>query len=282
MPKSEFRNGMQLDDALRQLAHDPAAPLDPFELGLRLAADEYPDLDVPVYLARVDELADRLAPKLSGSLLRKVTTLAAFLFESEGFAGNDADYYDARNSYLNDVLDRRLGIPLTLSLLAGAVGTRCGLDVVGVGLPGHFVAKASEDGAEVIFDPFGGGRVLDRDGCAELVRQATGQPFAATDDAVCACPPGLVLVRMLSNLKGVYLKRGDFGRAARVMGRLVTLRPDDPTQRRDLGVTLVHAGRPGASLGHLGAYLAAVPDAADFDAVAEFRKRARAAVAKWN
>ena len=87
---------------------------------------------------------------------------------------------------------------------------------------------------------------------------------------------------MLSNLKGVYLQRGDFARAARVIGRLVTLRPSDPTQRRDLGVTLVHAGRPGAAVDHLGAYLRDLPDAADHDAVAEFRKRALAAVAKWN
>lgn len=273
---------MDLDHALQTLAADPAAPIDPFELGLHLAADEYPGLDVPVYLSRLDDLADRLAPRLAGSLPERVAALTGFLFAAEGFAGNEADYYDPRNSYLNEVLDRRLGIPLTLSLLAAAVGDRCGLTVVGVGLPGHFVAKAVAGGEEVIFDPFGGGRVLDRDACAELVRAATGQPFAATDAALAACPPGLVAVRMLSNLKGVYLQRGDFARAARVIGRLVQLRPGDPTQRRDLGVTLVHAGRPGAALDHLQAYLRAAPEADDFDAVAEFRKRALAAVARWN
>ena len=273
---------MNVDQALRTLAANPAAPIDPFELGLHLAADEYPDLDVPVYLSRLDALADRLLPRLAGPLPDRVAVLTTFLFDEEGFAGNEADYYDPRNSYLSDVLDRRLGIPLTLSLLAVAVGERCGLATAGVALPGHFVAKATAAGEEVLFDPFHAGRVLGRAACAELVRAVTGQPFAATDAAVRACPPGLIAVRMLSNLKGVYLHRGDFGRAARTLDRLVTLLPDDPAQRRDLGVTLVHAGRPGAAVDHLGAYLAAVPDADDRDAVAEFRKRALAAVARWN
>ena len=273
---------MDLDHALQALAADPTADVDPFELGLHLAADEYPDLDVPVYLTRLDALADRLPARPGATLAERVADLCDLLFADEGFAGNEADYYDPRNSYLSDLLDRKLGIPLTLSLLAVAVGRRAGLDVVGVGLPGHFVAKATAGPAEVIFDPFHGGRVLDRAACAELVRAATGQPFAATDAAVRACPPGLIAVRMLSNLKGVYLQRGDFGRAARTIGRLVTLLPSDPTQQRDLGVTLVHAGRPGAAIDPLGAYLQAVPDAADRDAVAEFRKRAVAAVAKWN
>ncbi len=273
---------MDLDDTLRTLARDPAAAVDPFELGLHLAADEYPDLDVPVYLSRLDTLADRLAPRLDAPLAQQVSALTGFLFEQEGFAGNEADYYDPRNSYLSDVLDRRLGIPLTLSLLAMAVGERCGLAVHGVGLPGHFVARATAGDEEVVFDPFGGGRLLSRDGCAELVRAATGQPFATTDAALRPCPPGQIAVRLLSNLKGIYLQKGDFSRAARTIGRLVTLLPGHPLQRRDLGVSLVHAGRPGAAVGHLGAYLEAVPDAADRDTVAEFRKRALAAVARWN
>lgn len=273
---------MDLDATLRTLASDPTADVDPFELGLQLARDEYPDLDVPVYLSRLDELADRLAPRMGGPLGQQVAALTRFLFDEEGFGGNESAYYDPRNSYLCDVLDRKLGIPLTLSLLAMAVGERCGLAVHGVGLPGHFVARATGGGEEVIFDPFGGGRVLSRDGCAELVRAATGQPFATSDAVLRPCPPGLVAVRMLSNLKGIYLQTGDFPRAARTIGRLVTLLPGDATQRRDLGVTLVHAGRPGAAVDHLGAYLAAVPEAADRDAVAEFRKRALAAVARWN
>src|SRR5438093_9645650 len=114
-----------------------------------------------------------------------------------GFRGNRQDYYDARNSYLNEVLDRRTGIPITLSAVAMAVGGRAGLAVVGVGLPGHFVAKAVGDGREVIFDPFHGGRVLSREDCEILVEKVVGTPFAATAEALRPVPLGPIVERML-------------------------------------------------------------------------------------
>src|SRR5438105_10116037 len=107
-----------------------------------------------------------------------------------------------------------------------AVGTRAGLDVVGVGLPGHSVAKASDaSGHDILFDPFHGGQFLDADGCEQLVAAVTGQPFALTAEATAAAPPGQIAVRMLNNLKAVYLRDSDFPRAARVMERLVQLAP---------------------------------------------------------
>ncbi len=273
---------MNLDATLSRLAADPFVPVDLAEFALHLAADEYPDLDVPAYLARLDAYAEALAPRLAGSLPDRVAELAHLLFEEEGFAGNGEDYYDPRNSYLSDVLDRKLGLPITLSVLAIGVGTRAGLAVAGVGLPGHFVARADDGEAEVIFDPFHGGQFLDRAGCARLVEAVTGRPFAATDDAVAATPPGFVVRRMLTNLKGVYLRGPDYPRAARVTARLVQLAPDDPTLRRDLGVTLVHAGRPGPAIDHLAAYLEAAPAAEDAEAVGEVLKEAQKEVARWN
>jgi regulator of sirC expression with transglutaminase-like and TPR domain len=248
-----------------------------------LARDEYPDLDAPVYLARLDSLAADLRPRLVGSLSARTAELAHFLFEEQGFAGNADDYYDPRNSYLSDVLDRRLGIPITLSVLAMAVGARAGLTVAGVGLPGHFVAKASDaSGHDILFDPFHGGQFLDADGCEQLVAAVTGHPFTLTARAVAATPPGLIAVRMLNNLKAVYLRDSDFVRAARVMERLVQLGPGDPVQRRDLGVSLVHAGKPGRAIGHLRLYLDHVPSADDAEAVRGFLDRATAEVARWN
>ena len=273
---------MDVDATLRRLAADPFAPVDLAALALHLAADEYPELDVPSYLARLDGYAAALAPRLAGPLADRVAELAALLFDEEGFVGNAEEYYDPRNSYLNDVLDRKLGIPLTLSLVAMAVGGRAGLTVHGVGLPGHFVAKASAGDDELLFDPYHGGGVLDPDGCAELIEAATGRPFAVTDDVLEPTPPGLIARRMLTNLKGVYLREQDFARAARVTGRLAVLAPDDPTQLRDLGVTLAHAGQPGKAIDPLAAYLAAAPDAADADAVGDFLKDARRQVARWN
>ena len=274
---------MDLDATLAALAADPSQPVDLAELALHLARDEYPDLDVPTYLARLDALADELRPRLTGSLSARTAELAHFLFEERGFAGNADDYYDPRNSYLNDVLDRKLGIPITLSVLAMAVGTRAGLDVVGVGLPGHFVAKASDaSGHDILFDPFHGGQFLDADGCERLVSAVTGGPFTLTAEATEPTPPGLIAARMLNNLKAVYLRGSDFVRAVRVMERLVQLDPDDPVQRRDLGVSLVHAGRPGRAIAHLRLYLDRLPGADDADAARGFLDRATAEVARWN
>src|SRR5207245_2321666 len=124
------------------------------ELALGLARDEYPDLDVEAYLSELAGMAHEAARYLRGGLEARVTGLCRYLFHEMGFRGNQQDYYDPRNSYLNQVLDRRTGIPIALSVVAMAVGNRAGLEVVGVGLPGHFVVKAVADGQEILFDPF--------------------------------------------------------------------------------------------------------------------------------
>lgn len=275
---------MTLDTALAVLANDPFTAVDLAELSLRLAADEYPNLDVPAYLARLDDLAARVRPRLARArtLTDKVTELTHFLFVEEEFDGNSAAYYDPRNSYLNDVLDRKLGIPLSLSVLAVRVGTAAGLRVFGVGLPGHFVAKAMDSDGQVLFDPFNGGQLLDGPACEGLVSAVTGHPFHATEDSLAATPPGLIVQRMLNNLKATYLREPDFPRAARVIRRLLQVAPGDVTQRRDLGVSLVHAEQPGPAIDHLNAYLAAAPNADDYDVVKGFLREARKQVAKWN
>lgn len=276
---------MDLDATLAQLAADPFAPVDLAELALHVAADEYPHLDIPAYLARLDELADAARPRVEAAdaLTDRVVALAGVLFGEFRFEGNADDYYDPRNSYLNDVLDRRLGLPITLAILAGAVAGRCGLTVHGVGLPGHFISKAVDpSGAEVLFDPYHGGHVLDRPGCEALIEAVTGRPFAATDDTLAATPPGFVAQRLLTNLKGSYLREPDYPRAARVIGRLVRLTPGDAVQRRDYGVALLHAGKPGQAIDQLEVYLAARPGADDAGAVRAFLSDARRDVAKWN
>ncbi len=271
---------MNLDETLPRLADDPTLDLDLAELALAVAADEYPGLAVADGLARLDALADELSPRLVGSLEGRVAELSNFLFEERGFTGNATDYYDARNSYLNDVLDRKLGIPLTLSLVAMAVGRRCGLDIEGVGLPGHFIARAVGSADDILFDPYHGGQFLDRDACSMLVTTVTGQPYTVTDACLEAIPPGCFVLRMLTNLKGTYLRQADYARAARTVRRLSQLLPDDATQRRDLGVCLVHADHPGAAIDHLEAYLRGDP--ADGEVVAAFLQQAHRHLAKWN
>jgi regulator of sirC expression with transglutaminase-like and TPR domain len=273
---------MNLDAALALLAGNADSALDLAEVALLLARAEYATLDIDAYLAELNALAHEVRPRLRGPLEARTDALCRYLFHDLGFRGNRRDYYDPRNSYLNEVLDRRTGLPIALSAVAMAIGTRAGLTVVGVGLPGHFVAKAVEGEHEVIFDPFHGGRRLTPEECAILVEQTTGVPFHATPDALRPVPLGLIVLRMLTNLKGVYLRQGDFPRAVRVIEQLCLLSPDDVLQRRDLGAALIQDGRPGPSIAHLEAYLAARPDAGDGEAVGCLLRAARMTVAGWN
>src|SRR5438270_3859633 len=136
---------MELDQALDQLAHDATAPLDVAELALCLARDEYANLDVEAYLSELTGMAHEAKNYLGGSIEARVFGLCRYLFHEMGFRGNVQDYYDPRNSYLNEVLDRRTGLPITLAVVAMAIGRRAGLQIAGIGLPGHFVAMASAD-----------------------------------------------------------------------------------------------------------------------------------------
>jgi regulator of sirC expression with transglutaminase-like and TPR domain len=272
---------MELDAALQQLAEDPTSNVDLAEVALRLAADEYSGLDVEGYLSELDGMAHEARRYLSGNLAARLNGLCRYLFHEMGFHGNTQAYYDPRNSYLNDVLDRRTGIPITLSVVAMAVGSRAGLEVVGVGLPGHFVAKAADGGQEALFDPFHGGRHLTPDECEQLVAQATGRPFRAGASALQATANGHIIQRMLNNLKAIYAGAEDYPRAVRTIERLRQLAPDDVGLRRDLGDMLLQAGQPGRAIDHLAAYLAAVPEGSAAEA-RQLLDRARGQVARWN
>jgi regulator of sirC expression with transglutaminase-like and TPR domain len=273
---------MNLDAALTLLAGNPSAPLDLAELALQLARDEYPDLDVEAYLNELAGMAHEARTLLRGGLKARVRGLCRYLFHDMGFRGNTQEYYDARNSYFNDVLDRRTGIPITLSAVVMTVGARAGLRIAGVGLPGHFIVKAVEDGKEVLFDPFHGGRLLTPDDCETLVEQVTGTSFAADTQTLQAVPLGAIVVRMLTNLKAVYLRDGDYGRGVRIIERLRQIVPSDPLQLRDLGAALFQAGRHGSAIEPLSAYLRVVPQASDRDTVLQLLAQAKSQVARWN
>lgn len=277
-----YNEAMNLDAALDRLAHDPSTPLDIAEVSLYLARDEYPELDVEAHLAEIDGMAHEARSYLRGALESRVAGLCRYLFHEMGFRGNQRDYYDPRNSYLNQVLERRTGIPISLSAVVMAVGARAGMTIQGIGLPGHFVVKAVDDGQQLLFDPFHGGRQLTTTDCENLVLQVTRRAFTATPEQLRAVPLGLIVGRMLSNLKGIYLQQGDLDRSVRVMQHLCRLQPHELAHRRDLGATLLQAGLPGKAIDHLAAYVDALPQANDAVAVQQMLGQARAQVAGWN
>jgi regulator of sirC expression with transglutaminase-like and TPR domain len=282
--QSLFRNNgkMNLDLTLQTLAHDPTTPLEVAEVALYLARDEFPNLDVEAHLSELAAMGHEASGFVRGDFPARVHGLCRYLFHELGFHGNDRNYYDPQNSYLNQVLERRTGIPISLSAITMAVGRRAGLEVVGVGLPGHFVVKVIGGTEEKFIDPFHGGRIISFEECAILVEKATGHPFQATTEALEPSPPGLILQRMLNNLKGIYLGQKDFARAVRVMERLFQLQPADPSQRRDLGVGYLQTGQPGKAIDHLQAYLTAHPHAPDIDTVQEVLNQAHKSLAPWN
>jgi len=278
-----YHNTMNLDTALTLLAQNPLAPLDLATLTLLLARDEHPDLDVEAYLAELEAMAHEARHQMQGSLRTRLEGLCRYLFHDLGFEGNTKDYYDPRNSYLNEVLDRRTGLPITLSVVAMCVGQRTGLNVQGVGLPGHFIVKVvSPKGQDVLFDPFHGGRILTPEQCERLVKEIVGTEFTATAETLQAVPLGAIVLRMLTNLKGIYLQQGDFVRAVRIIGRLRQLNPTDLLQLRDLGASLLQADQPGQAIDPLRSYLDAVPAAQDAADVRRLLDQAKTAVARWN
>lgn len=267
---------------LQLLAKNPSADVDVAALALLLARDEFPKLDVEGCLSEIDAMAHDARNYMRGDVDAKLTGLCRYLFHEMGFRGNLQHYYEPANSYFNQVLERRTGIPISLCAVTMAVGRRAGLEVQGVGLPGHFIAKAIEGEDELLFDPFHGGRRLEPRDCENLVRQVTQIEFEATPKNLCAVPIGLMAQRMLNNLKAIYLGQEDYARGARVIQRLWQLDPESALHRRDLGVCFLHLNQPGKALTHLETYLHDSPGALDEADVQKLLLQARREVARWN
>lgn len=273
---------IDVDTALAHLSLDPRAPLDLAELALLLAKDEYPRLDVESCTAELAGMAHEAKQYLRGDLEARVSGLCRYLFHEMGFRGNQTEYYDPRNSYFNQVLERKTGIPITLSMLTMAVGQRAGMEIAGICLPGHFIVKAQADGQECLFDPYHGGRRLSPDLCERLVERLTGSPFEITATTLKPATSGQIVLRLLTNLKSIYLRDGDFKRAARTIERIRQLAPDDPYQHRDLGISLLNNGQPGRAIDHLKAYLRAMPADEDADSLKHLLHKATTQVSQWN
>ncbi len=237
---------------------------------LEIARLEYPDLDPEEYLRRLDEYAERVrggtAP--GAGLTDRVLTLNRVLFEEEGYAGNLEEYYDPRNSFLNDVMDRRLGLPITLSIVYLEVGRRAGLAVEGVSFPGHFLVKVPVQGGALVLDPFDAGRSLDEDDLREQLAQVYGDdPAPSVTQLLGAASPREILVRLLRNLKGVYLRRNQLEKVLEVMNCVLAIAPELAAEVRDRGRLLERLECLRPALEDYQRYLELVPDAPDSDQV---------------
>lgn len=256
----EARNG-----ALELVARLPDAAIDLFAASLHIAADEYPQLPVGDYLARVEEWAGVLRGQHlhTASPDRAARAISHLLFDREGFFGNIERYYDPRNSYLNDVINSRAGIPVTLGILFLSVARRLGIIASGVGLPGHFICRVDSGGKWVLVDCFHGGAMLKIGDCRSLVWHMTGGSLRFQPRMLRRCSNRQVLVRLLNNLKELYLTIGDKRRACRSLQRMTLLDPRRADCWRELGVMLFEMGKPVASAEALQRYLELAPLASD-------------------
>jgi regulator of sirC expression with transglutaminase-like and TPR domain len=261
----------------------PASRIDLAECALLVAAEEYPDLDVTHYLGRLDSLAESVALRMAETRSdeERVATLNRHLFVDHGFAGNQEQYEDPRNSFLNDVLDRGRGIPITLSIVYVEVARRLGLPVEGVGFPGHFLAKY-EGASPIVIDPFFG-RVLSEPQCAARLRAVMGHD-AEWDSRVHLRPatPREILVRLLTNLKLLYVRREDYGRTLAASERILLITPDAPHELRDRGLLYEQLDCFAAASADFDRFLELAPDDSSAPAIRDRLASSRRRVGRLN
>jgi regulator of sirC expression with transglutaminase-like and TPR domain len=264
------------------LKGDPAADLT--RIALEIARDHDPNVDVESALAQIEALAARVRDRCpSGSPIRTVLgQINWVLFTEEGYRGNAEDYYDPRNSFLNEVLARRTGIPITLAILYRDIGERVGVRLDGVNLPAHFVLRTGPDDEELFIDAFHEGALLDRAACVRLVDCATGRSVVLEEEQFRSCTLSTIVARVLQNLKAIYVRASDPVGLLPVVRRLAALAPDDPERLRDYGVVCLRAEKLGEAIGPLEAYLETSPGAPDAGEVRALLRGARHQVASWN
>ena len=264
----------------------PDDEIDLAEGALLIAKKAYPDLDIGAYLSRIDRLAHAVSERLppAASETDRILALNRYLFEELGFGPNVEDYYDQRNSFLNDVLERRVGIPISLSVLYIEVGRRVGLPLQGVSFPGHFLVKCKLEQGVVILDPYGSGTSLSLQDLQQRLRATRGGEVSRAIVAamLVAADKKQILARMLRNLKAIYVEQGDHNRALSVMDWIVSVVPGDATEVRDRGLLYLQLEGFRAALRDLERYLALAPSADDAQQIRGHVVELRQTVARLN
>jgi regulator of sirC expression with transglutaminase-like and TPR domain len=266
--------------------------IDLAEAALLIAAEEYPALDVNLYLERFDLIANSARDRITADAdpEQQISALNFTLFDELGFRGNQESYYDPRNSFINQVIDRRLGIPITLTVVYMEVARRIGFAVYGVGLPSHFIAGHTGDAGEIYIDPFNQGRVLGRAGVEEMFSELTGGVTELNQGLLSPVKTKQIITRMLSNLLNIYLgnysgagdRYTDYARALQTMERIILINPDSPGRIRDYGLLLAANGKMNEAIEELERYLAMVPGSDDAESIRNQINAIRKEQARFN
>lgn len=281
--------------AFADLISGEDAAIDLAQAALLIALEEYPDLDILHYIAQLDLLAAQVRGMLGLAepdtftqlpaeldLLTVINAMNQVLFEQEQFHGNQDDYYNPANSFLNKVLEQRKGIPITLSLLYMEVGRRVGLQIDGVGLPFHFVVRCRLPNGSIYIDPFEKGRLLSEKDCRERVYRMFRRKTDFNPHWLEPVSHKQLLVRLLANLKNIYIHQEDHVRALPICDRILLLVPNAPSERRDRGIVHFHLKHYARALRDLTAYVEQAPDVKDSDDIRQQIKTIRQMIAMMN
>ena len=247
---------------------------------LHLARDAYPHIDLPTYLRRLDALADEVAdlrPGLDATL--RYEAMQEVLVDEHRFGGNGDDYYDPGNSYL---LDRGVGIPISLSIIWVEVARRLKWPVTGVGFPGHFLVRFDDPSRFVIADPFNEGRSLSIDDCRKLLRDTAGKDEVLRPEHLAPIDTRAVLARLLNNLRTIYLVNNDWARLADVLHRLAAVEPHNGQHLCELASLHCRLGNMRTAYAHLAVYLERIPESDDTPLVRQGLQRIEAAISALN
>ena len=232
---------------------------------LYIAQEEYPELEVDAYLNALDVMAAEVEERLPIERypLKILKILNQYLYDDLGYMGNIKDYYNPHNSFLNDVIDLRTGIPITLSLIYLEIAQRLDFPMVGINMPGHFLIRPDFEDAGIFVDPFHEGEVLFEQDCEERLTKVYGYPVQLQPSFTAPVSPKHLLARMLTNLKFIYLNDRDLPKALAAVERILLLFPDAPKERRDRGLLSYQLGYWSQASQDLEMYLAMVPQAED-------------------
>jgi regulator of sirC expression with transglutaminase-like and TPR domain len=253
----------------RQAVEREESSLDLGRAALTLAAVDYPDLDIEGYLARIDQLAADARARLGSEadVYRTITVLNDVLFRQHGFHGNRENYFDPRNSFLNEVLDRRTGIPISLSVLYMEVAQKISLPLQGVGFPGHFLVKYTGVNEEIVIDPFNQGEIRSRKHLRTMLSRLYRGKISLDPDFLAAISKKQILRRILNNLELIYLRENDLTKGLSIVERLLVLDPDSAADIRDRGIIYLRLECFKQALEDLQRYLSLAPQAEDADAI---------------
>jgi len=248
-----------------RLVKRPESSFDLARAALLIAAESNPNLDVDGHLHTLDtwaqDLKARLQPEWNN--LQKLARLRNFVFEVLGFRGDQEDYYSPSNSMLNEVMQRRLGVPLTLSIVFMELGWRVGMPFEGVGFPGHFLVRLTGEPRDLLLDPYRDGMSVHEEDCHRMLHEISGGKVELRDDHLHSITKHDMIARLLMNLKGAYLRADDDAGALAAVDRLLVLRPGDIEEVRDRGLLLYRMRRYGPALQAIEHYLGARPEAPD-------------------